>query len=283
LRSPRLIAIGILALSTALAGAVTTVTTPAHAAVTKTTAPAWFPAPVNYVALGDSYAAGVGNEPYLPSSGSCDRSPESYPVLWAAFHHPASFTDASCTFATISDVISSQLSALKPSTTLVSITAGGDDANFQNLMETCYLSWVESSNGCVNDVASTDASLSASLPGELATLFADIHADSPKAKIVVVGYVDLYDLSVTGCIDLTSADRSALNGGATRLDAILAEAAAQGGATYADPSPEFSGHQLCDPDSWLRDLVITNVLDSFHPDPIGQLFGYAAALNQGAA
>src|ERR1039458_9199570 len=42
------------------------------------------PKPI-YLALGDSYSAGEGLGPFLPGSGSCDRSPKSYPEIVA--HH----------------------------------------------------------------------------------------------------------------------------------------------------------------------------------------------------
>jgi lysophospholipase L1-like esterase len=79
---------------------------------------------VNYVALGDSYASGVGAGSV---SGSCGQSPNAYPALWATASSPASFKFAACSGATTSDVISSQLSSLSSSTTLVSMTIGGND------------------------------------------------------------------------------------------------------------------------------------------------------------
>ena len=55
---------------------------PAAAAVPAATQPA-----VRYVALGDSYASGLGAGGY--SAGSCERSSWAYPALWAAAHHPS--------------------------------------------------------------------------------------------------------------------------------------------------------------------------------------------------
>ena len=49
-------------------------------------------------------------------------------------------------------------------------------------METCILS---STSTCESDIAAAEASINATLPGELATLLADIHADAPTARIVV--------------------------------------------------------------------------------------------------
>ena len=69
---------------------------------------------VAYVALGDSYSSGVGAGSYIGSSGSCDRSTNSYPALWDAANQPASYVSEACSGATTATVLSSQLSALSP-------------------------------------------------------------------------------------------------------------------------------------------------------------------------
>src|SRR5262245_24578488 len=86
--------------------------------------------PVNYVALGDSYSAGVGAGSYESDSGSCRRSDNAYPKLWANNRSPVSFKFVACSGARTDNVLNSQLSALTPDTTLVTITVGGNDAGF---------------------------------------------------------------------------------------------------------------------------------------------------------
>ena len=82
-------------------------------------------ATVNYVAMGDSYASGLGAGNL--SGGSCDRSSGAADQLWANAHSPASFAFVACAGATTADIINSQVSALSSSTTLVSVTIGGND------------------------------------------------------------------------------------------------------------------------------------------------------------
>src|SRR5580704_5786304 len=89
---------------------------------------------VSYVALGDSYSSGVGAGNYTSASGSCDQSTSAYPQLWANANAPASFVNETCSGATTSSVISSQLGALNSGTTLVSITVGGNDVGFSSVM-----------------------------------------------------------------------------------------------------------------------------------------------------
>jgi lysophospholipase L1-like esterase len=183
MRSSRIPVIGIAVLTLGLAAAFTVTGTPARAASS-----------IHYVALGDSYSSGVGAG---DETGSCDQSPNAYGPLWAAANSPASFTFAACGGATTSTVISSQLSSLSASTTLVSITIGGNDVGFSSIMETCIL---ESTSSCESAVSQAEQYANTTLPGNLSTLFADIKADAPNAKVVVLGYPDFYDLSVPVCV-----------------------------------------------------------------------------------
>lgn len=250
-----------------LATGVTALTIGLVTAIAGTGIPAQAASSVNYVALGDSYASGVGAG---STSGSCSQSPNAYPALWATANSPASFTFAACSGAKTSDVISSQLSSLKSSTTLVSITIGGNDVGFSSIMETCVL---ESTSSCESAVSAAEQYANNTLPGLLNTMLADIHAAAPSAKIIVVDYPDFYDLSVPICIGLSSADHQALDNGINDLDGVIQTAAARGGDTFADVRPEFAGHELCDGAGWLNSITFP-IGNSYHPTATGQLDGY---------
>src|SRR5580704_6340957 len=171
--------------------------------------PASAQAAVRYVALGDSYSSGVGAGSYTSSSGSCDRSTEAYSQLWANANDPASYVSVACSGATTSSVISGQLSALSGTTTLVSITVGGNNVGFSSVMETCVL---DSTSSCVSAIDQAESEMKTELPGALDTLYSDISSDAPNAQVVVLGYTDLYDLSQSsGCIGLSTTDRTDLN------------------------------------------------------------------------
>jgi lysophospholipase L1-like esterase len=237
-------------------------------------------AAVHYVALGDSYSSGVGAGDYISSSGSCDRSSLAYPEQWAGAHSPASFVSVACSGATTADVLSSQVSALSASTTLVSITIGGNDAGFSSVMETCVL---ESTSSCLKAVTASEAYVASQLPASLDTTLQTIRTDAPAAKIVVLGYPALYDLSKSGsCIGLSSADRTALNQGAGDLDSALATAATTEGDTFTDVRSEFAGHEICDSGSWLHSVDIFSISSSYHPTAAGQELGYLPAFTSAA-
>jgi len=228
---------------------------------------------VNYVALGDSYSSGLGAGSYISSSGSCDRSNNAYPEQWAGAHAPASFVSVACAGATTSDVISSQVSALSASTTLVSLTIGGNDAGFSSTMETCVL---HSTSTCVNAVSADETYIASQLPGRLDSALQAIRSHAPSAKIVLLGYPALYDLSKSStCIGLSTTDRTALNGAADQLDSAMGSAAARSSATFADVRSRFSGHEICDGgSSWLNSVNILSISSSYHPNASGQIQGY---------
>ncbi len=79
-----------------------------------------------YVALGDSYAAGVGGGSEVDA---CWRAHDGYPVQVAAALGVAVAYDA-CLGATTSDVGTCQLDDLGPDAAYVSVTIGGNDIEF---------------------------------------------------------------------------------------------------------------------------------------------------------
>ena len=236
--------------------------------------------PVNYVALGDSYSSGLGAGNYISSSGNCDRSANAYPEQWAGANAPAGFVSVACSGATTADVLASQVSALSTGTTLVSITIGGNDAGFSSVMETCVLS---STSSCVNAVATAEAFVTSQLPARLNTTLQSIRAHAPSAKVIVLGYPDLYDLSKSGsCIGLSTQDRTALNRGADALARALQTAAQANHDTFADVRGQFAGHEICDPGSWLHSVDIFAISSSYHPTAAGQELGYLRVFSQAA-
>jgi lysophospholipase L1-like esterase len=231
----------------------------------------------NYIALGDSYSSGEGAGSY--SGGSCDRSANAYPQQWANANAPASFTFVACSGATTSDVLSSQVSSLSSSTTLVSITIGGNDVGFSSVMQTCLL---ESTSSCESAVATADAKVASPLPASLDGTLQTIRKDAPSARIVVLDYPDLYDLSRSGsCIGLSTADRTALNQGADELDSAISAAAVRNGDTFLDVRSQLSGHEICDSGSWLHS-VTWPIDESYHPTAGGQEVGYLPVFGSAA-
>jgi lysophospholipase L1-like esterase len=236
---------------------------------------------VQYVALGDSYSAGVGAGSYISSSGSCSRSTLAYPQLWATAHAPASFVSVACSGAKTSDVSATQLSALSGSTTLVSISVGGNDVGFAKVMEDCVL---YGTTTCVTEVNAAENQAQTTLRTALDTLYAQIQAHAPGSHVVVLGYPEFYDLSVSFCIGLSSTSRAKIDEGADVLDNVIATEAQKASFSFADVRSRFGAHhEICDgSNSWLHSVDWTDLAQSYHPTATGQSGGYLPAFSASA-
>ncbi|GAB3909204.1 hypothetical protein GCM10029964_110380 [Kibdelosporangium lantanae] len=176
----------------------------------------------NYVSLGDSYSSGVGTGgPY--SGGNCSRSSTAYPQLWANSHSPASFTFAACSGARTGDVLSSQVGSLQSNTTLVTISIGGNDAGFTDVITTCTLN---DDTTCVNRVNTAKTFVNNELPAKLDSVYAAIRQHSPSARVIVLGYPRFYQVPGSCIVGLSNTKRSAINSGA---DALATVTSARGG------------------------------------------------------
>ncbi|CAL9411004.1 Lipase 1 [Streptomyces sp. enrichment culture] len=231
-----------------------------------------------YVALGDSYSSGLGAGSYLSSSGDCKRSTKAYPYLWAAANSPSSFDFTACSGARTGDVLSGQLGPLSSATGLVSLSVGGNDAGFADVMTTCVL---QSDSTCLSRIATARAYVDSTLPGRLDSVYEAIRTRAPNAHVVVLGYPRFYRLG-TSCIGLSETKRKAINDAADHLDNAIAQRARAHGFTFGDVRPTFTGHEICSGSSWLHSVNWLNIGESYHPTAAGQSGGYLPVLN-GAA
>jgi lysophospholipase L1-like esterase len=230
-----------------------------------------------YVALGDSYSAGLGAGHEIASSGACDRSRVAYSALWAKAEEPASFVSVACSGATTGSMVKHQVGALSKSTSLVSLTVGGNDVGFQHVLQTCILS---SNAKCARVIAAAGHAAAHKLPGHLLRALAAIRAAAPAAKVVVLGYPQLFDLAHPACIEgLSHIDEVHLNQAAAVLDATIAAAARKSGDVYGSVRATFTArHRLCGGDSWIHGIAFFNLDESFHPTAAGQALGYLPVL-----
>jgi lysophospholipase L1-like esterase len=257
------------ALTAALVVAVAAlVASPARAAVPAAGA-------TSYVALGDSYSAGLGAGSYDPASLTCYRGAHAYPVLWAAAH-PGGFTFAACSGATAGQVLATQLGGLNSATSLVTITIGGNDVGFVAIIGTCT---VASAAVCGAAVAGAEALARTVVSVALAATYAEIKRLAPNARLVVLGYPRIFETGAScGLFGMSQANRIAVNGGADVLDSVIQARAQAAGATYVDVRSEFAGHGVCAASPWINGLA-ADVVDSYHPNAAGYLDGYLPALD----
>jgi lysophospholipase L1-like esterase len=224
-----------------------------------------------YVALGDSYSSGTGTRTYLNDGTTCQRSIYAYPSLLASARGYA-LNFRACSGAEIPDVSNLQLSALSSRTAYVTISVGGNDAGFADVLTTCAEPWW--AGDCNRAIDRAQAYITDGLPGALTTLYRAIRARAPSAKVVVVGYPRLFN--GTDCNSLTWFSRSEmtrLNTTADLLNAKTSSVASAAGFAFANPTARFVGHAVCDTPEWINGLS-SPVWESYHPKVAGHRYGY---------
>ena len=248
-----------------------TVATPAAAAVTRSS--------VDYVAMGDSFTAGVGAPGQI---GLCLQSPNSYAGQWAKKNKPASFYSLACVGAVTRDVQQLQVPLLSRKTDLITISVGGNDAGFVPAVLTCTLG---SESTCASTVRTARDTISGTLPAALDRTYQMIKSKAPQAEVYVMGYPRLFDETDPNCgiAGLTIAKRRMLNDGADDLAGIIAGRAEAAGFTFVDVRDRWEGHGACAAVPWINPLTVIPPQNSFHPNTNGYTSGYlpalAAALN----
>jgi lysophospholipase L1-like esterase len=238
-------------------------------AVVAIAAPAAASAADRYVALGDSYASGVGTGSYTLSS-SCKRSVYAYPYLVAQQRGDTSLVFVACSGATTADVVANQLGSVDSATTIVTITVGGNDIRFADLIYQCTLS------DCSATLDSTRSSLESTLGARLDSLYAAIkQRAAAAAKIIVVGYPRIFNgSSCFGNLGISAAERTKANQLADTLDQTIAAHAATAGVTYRSATAAFGSHPVCSLSPWVSGLNLFATMESYHPNRNGQSLGY---------
>ncbi|MEA2226087.1 MAG: hypothetical protein QOE67_1369, partial [Solirubrobacteraceae bacterium] len=195
-----------------------------------------------YVALGDSYSSGVGTRVFYSESGSCKRSPQAYgPKIAAAKGYTLSFQ--ACSRAKTTDVNSNQLSTLSASTALVTITNGGNDAGFSNVILNCALYYFT----CGSAISEANSFIANKLPALLDTTYNNIRSRATTAHVVVLAYPHLFTSEGKTCNAnfLTSSNEKKLNETADKLDSVIKGRAEAHKFTFVDPRSAFTPHEVC--------------------------------------
>ncbi|MGK5532007.1 SGNH/GDSL hydrolase family protein [Streptomyces sp. URMC 129] len=247
--------------------------------------------PLEYVALGDSYASlGTASTHYTDPETGCVRATDNYPARLAETLDPATFTDATCAGAVTGGVLSSQTAALTPDTDLVTLTIGGNDIGFGSIAAACGAAGMTNPLGspCEDRFTSggTDqlADRVAATAPKIDAVLADIRARAPHARIVVVGYLRILPPAL-GCwpfVPISVGDVPYLDGVQRRLNTMIGDRATAAGATFVNPG-ETTGHDACQLLPWRRWVEgPVPVLDAapMHPTAAGQ--AHVAGLVAGA-
>jgi lysophospholipase L1-like esterase len=257
--------LALVAAATLLGAATLGAATPASAAPAHATASFT----LDYVAFGDSYAAGQGGGG--PQSPPCNQTRLSYPSLLNLAPAVRLTANATCAGATTSDVLNLQLpqaATALASAELVTLTVGGNDVNPALIAAACGAD--PTSPACATAVAAATAAV----PGvttNVANTVGAIAQSAPGARIVVTGYPLLLEPLPT--TDPRSEVVTKVNSGTVALNLAIAAAVkvtgdAGANVRFADVTSLFAGHGLGSRFPWIR----ATGPDAYHPNA----FGYAA-------
>ncbi len=221
-----------------------------------------------YVALGDSYSAGNGaNSKNLNSS--CNRNTYAYPYLVSQQRPNTALTFVACAGAQTGDILNNQVNSVTTDTKIVTMTIGGNDIGFTNLIIAC------TTLGCQSQINSSNSQIASQLPAKLDATYAAIKSRAPTAQVVILGYGRPFAhrtcLAATG-VSLSEEDQ--LNALTDNLNNTIKARAQAAGFIYADPNPAWAGHDVCSSNPFTNGLTLLRAADSYHPTRNGYASGY---------
>lgn len=250
----------------------------------------------HYFALGDSYSAGDGTPPYTGAK-NCYRSEKSYPyLLGTAIPAPILIACTSAVTRNIDQAVQyehlpgtqlGEMQSYQPGNSLVTITIGGNDADFADELTSCIFSF----RACTRNEGTITQRITELTP-RLVEIYRKLRQAAPAADIMVAGYPLLVaDPTNAKChnptlkIGLSDSEMHMIRKLAGLLNSAIVQAALEAGVTPVahEVAQAFSGHEVCarnESDEWIHEITGLNVKlkSSFHPDTDGYR-AYASAFN----
>lgn len=229
-----------------------------------------------YVALGSSFAAGIGLGPREPGSPLvCMRSTNGYPQQLARMTGLA-LVDMTCSGSTTEHVLHGgqvflgpQLAAIGANTQLVTITSGGNDVGYiGDLMfaagrggPLAKLLWKGPKSLKQRDFAKVGENL--------ARIVDEIRRRAPAAKIVVVSYPAVLPPQGTcGILGVDARMADLAREVAARLRDTTRTAAERSGALLVDMAAVGVDHHVCSASPWVNGATPPEGTP-FHPNAAG--------------
>ncbi|MGI5130395.1 SGNH/GDSL hydrolase family protein [Pseudonocardia sp. CA-107938] len=275
-----------------------TVAVAALAGLVLSTAPAGAAETGRYVALGDSYASAPLVPVQTGQPAGCLRSTHNYPSLVAKGLGITDVRDVTCGGATTKDMTSAQpvtggsnppqLDAVTVDAALVSVTIGGNDIGFGEIIQQCATrSPLKPTGSACKDFYTSGGTdqlaqrIEQTAP-KIRAVLSGIADRAPDAKVVVVGYPAILPDSGPGCfpvVPFSPGDVAYLRSTEKALNAMIADEAGSAGAVFVDTYTPSIGHDVCQVPGtkWIEGLVPTAPAAPVHPNSLGTA-GQAAAV-----
>lgn len=178
---------------------------------------------------------------------------------------PSSFR--ACASATTSDILDHQLKPFPKDTKLVTITIGGNDAGFADVISSCLFG---SESTCTTRVDSASAFIRKTLTARLRHAYLAIRKHAPKATVVVAGYPRLFaGKPCAAAGKIAAASQLRLTAGSDLLARTIAtEVKRHARFRFADVRTAFAAHGVCSATPWVAGIN-GSILNAFHPNPAG--------------
>jgi lysophospholipase L1-like esterase len=249
----------------------------------------------DYVALGDSYAAGPLIPLQIPPFG-CLKSNNNYAHLTAR-RLGLRLTDPSCSGAETEDMENPQgvspdgpnppqFNSLTKKTGVVTIQIGGNDIGFSSIARDCTSTSPEGTpcqDRYVHDGRDEISERIQATAPLVAAVLQGIHARSPKARVLLVNYAAILPDSGPGCwpqMPITEGDVPYVRAKQKELNAMLAAQAAANTAEVIDWYTASIGRDACQPPviRWVEPAVPVNAAAPLHPN-LGGMLGASELLS----
>jgi len=162
---------------------------------------------------------------------------------------------------------------LNADTTLVTLTVGGNDIGFKDVLTTCLAVNLVSNVPCKSTpmlfgmTLETKTHLAADQAvAKIDLVLAQIQQLAPNAKIVILGYPPIFQDGVS-CVGIGTGDNTWLNEMGVHLNqSVLAAARNRSSAAhpvfYADPAKEFAGRNACSSNPAINGLIAITTTDN---------------------
>ncbi|MGH9000059.1 MAG: SGNH/GDSL hydrolase family protein [Acidimicrobiia bacterium] len=215
--------------------------------------------------MGDSYSAGEGVPPYEAGSDEalnrCHRSHRSYPHLLAAAGASHRLRFVACGGARTTHVTGEeqyqgdqpggQISALRSSGgdgSVASITIGGNDARFGEIMLACIVALLPCSLTHADEARWIDEVVRPLL----AHTYAALRAAAPTTRIFVLTYPQIFQTGdeCWGDIGISAREKRWIRERTAQLNAVIVAEAESAGLIAVDVTDAFAGHEICTDDPW---------------------------------
>jgi hypothetical protein len=237
--------------------------------------------PPKFVALGDSYSSGLGGDGYFPASNpralqfrydylegeppgrvkDCYRNRHAYSRILARRQKTRRrYVFLACQGDQTPDVRDKQIPVMPDNTQLVTLTIGGNDMGFSDIVARCATAGADCSAAVAEHFGSKGEKL-ADLGRKLDEVYWKLRAKAPYATVIVLGYPQLFAPagSVSGCGGIDAEDARLLNRAGALVNQTIQQAVGRHqNFRFVSLGRLFKGHGMCrdlGPGMWINPLT----------------------------